>query len=183
MIPAEGHTYEYGRCTKCNEIDPNFKPAIIEGADGVWKKGSTETLSFRSDGRYADFLKVQVDGRDVAASNYEVGEGGNTLVTLKASYLETLSVGGHSFAIVFQTGTAETTFTVIKAENGSSGQEQETPSDQSGEASRTDAKASKTGDKVPGTGDDSRAALWGMLALFAGVGSAEIVLVRRRKIR
>ena len=183
VIPAEGHTYEYGRCTKCNEIDPNFKPAIIEGADGVWKKGSTETLSFRSDGRYADFLKVQVDGRDVAASNYEVGEGGNTLVTLKASYLETLSVGGHSFAIVFQTGTAETTFTVIKAENGSSGQEQETPSDQSGEASRTDAKASKTGDKVPGTGDDSRAALWGMLALFAGVGSAEIVLVRRRKIR
>ena len=205
------HTYESGRCTQCNGIDPDFRPVITEGAGSVWKKGSKDTLSFRSDAGYADFLKVQVDGNDVAVTDYEVSEG-STIVTLKASYLESLSVGVHTLSVVSQTGTAETTFTIQKGEGGS-GQTQETPSDPSEnipqggggtETPKTEDEASKaesgipltgggdskagsdtsnTGGKAPGTGDDSRAALWGMLALFAGVCSAKIVLVRRRKIR
>ena len=191
--------------------DSDFRPAITEGAGGVWKKGSKDTLSFRSDAGYADFLKVQVDGSDVAVKDYEVSEG-STIVTLKASYLETLSVGVHTLSVVSQTGTAETTFTIQEGEGGS-GQTQETPSDPSenipqggggtetpktedettkaesgtsqtgGGDSKAGSDTSNTGGKAPGTGDDSRAALWGMLALFAGVCSAKIVLVRRRKIR
>ena len=133
-------------------------------------------------------------------------------MTLKASYLESLSVGVHTLSVVSQTGTAEATFTIQEGEGGSSGQDQETPSDPSenipqgggGETPKTedettkaesgtsqtgggDSKAgsdiSNTSGKAPGTGDDSRAALWGMLALFAGVCSAKAVLVRRRKIK
>ena len=124
------HTYESGRCTQCNGIDPDFRPVITEGAGGVWKKGSKDTLSFRSDAGYADFLKVQVDGNDVAVTDYEVSEG-STIVTLKASYLESLSVGIHTLSAISQTGTAETTFAIQEGEGGSSGQEQETPSDPS----------------------------------------------------
>ena len=211
VIPVKEHTYESGRCTQCNGIDPDFRPSITEGAGGVWKKGSKDTLSFRSDAGYADFLKVQMDGSDVAVTDYEVSEG-STIVTLKSSYLESLSVGVHTLAIVSQTGTAEATFTIQEGEGGGTGQEQETPSDPSentpqggdGETSKTedettkaesgtsltgggDSKAgsdtSNTSGKAPGTGDDSRAALWGMLALFAGICSAEIVLVRRKKIK
>ena len=49
--------------------------------------------------------------------------------------------------------------------------------------SKAGSDTSNTSGKAPGTGDDSRAALWGMLALFAGICSAEIVLVRRKKIK
>ena len=224
--------------------DSDFRPVITEGADGVWTKGSTEALSFRSNAEYTDFLKVQVDGSDVAVTDYEVsyGSDGSTFVTLKVSYLETLSVGVHTLAVISQTGTAETTFTIRQGEGGGTGQDQETPSDPSeetpsdpsentppsdgggdppktddgipqtgGEDSTAGDETVNTGDeaaksesgtsltdggdsrigsdtsnirgKAPGTGDDSRAALWGMLALLAGVCSAQTLLVRRRKIK
>ena len=114
-IPATGHSYENGKCTVCGGIDPAFKAMIIEGANGKWQKGSEDALSFTSNAAFADFLKVQVDGKDLDASNYTVEEG-STIVTLKPSYLETLSAGKHTLAIVSDTGTAETEFTVVAAE-------------------------------------------------------------------
>ena len=115
MIPAAGHSYENGKCTVCSEVDPAFKAMIIEGANGKWQKGSEDGLSFTSNAAFADFQKVQVDGKDLDASNYAVKEG-STVVTLNASYLETLSAGKHTLAIVSDTGTAETEFTVVAAE-------------------------------------------------------------------
>lgn len=114
-IPATGHRYENGKCIVCSEVDSAFKAMIIEGANGKWHKGSEDGLSFTSNAAFADFLKVQVDGKGVDASNYTVKEG-STIVTLNASYLETLSAGKHTLAIVSDTGTAETEFTVLAAE-------------------------------------------------------------------
>ena len=115
MLKAIGHSYENGKCTVCSEVDPAFKAMIIEGANGKWQKGSEDGLSFTSNAAFADFQKVQVDGNDVDSSNYTVKEG-STVVTLNASYLETLPAGKHTLAIVSDTGTAETEFTVVAAE-------------------------------------------------------------------
>lgn len=113
-IPATGHSYENGKCTVCGAIDPNFTPEIIAGANGTWQKGTQDGLSFTSNAAFDDFIKVQVDGKDLDASNYTIKEG-STIVTLKASYLETLSVGKHTLAIVSDTGIAETEFTILAA--------------------------------------------------------------------
>ena len=67
-----------------------------------------------SNAAYEYFQKVQVDGKDLDVSNYTVKEG-STIVTLKAEYLETPSVGKHTLAIVSETGTATTEFTVKAA--------------------------------------------------------------------
>ena len=116
IIPATGHSYgDDGHCMACGAVDSDFAPAIIAGANATWQKGSEDGLSFTSNAAFADFLKVQVDGKDVDASNYTVKEG-STIVTLNASYLETLSAGKHTLAIVSDTGTAETEFTVLAAE-------------------------------------------------------------------
>lgn len=116
IIPATGHSYgDDGHCMACGAVDSDFAPAIIAGANATWQKGSEDGLSFTSNAAFADFLKVQVDGKDVDASNYTVKEGG-TIVTLNASYLGTLSAGKHTLAIVSDTGTAETEFTVLAAE-------------------------------------------------------------------
>lgn len=114
-IPATGHSYENGKCIVCGAVDPAFKAMIIEGANGKWQKGSEGGLSFASNAAFADFLKVQVDGKDLDASNYAVKED-STVVTLNASCLETLPVGKHTLAIVSDAGTAETEFTVVAAE-------------------------------------------------------------------
>ena len=147
-IPATGHSYENGKCTVCDTIDPDFKVVITAGANGTWQKGTKDGLSFTSSADFADFVKVQVDGKDLDASNYTVKEG-STIVTLKAEYLETLSVGKHTLAVVSETGTAETEFTIKAA-----------------------AVADDT--QSPQTGDSSNIALWIVLLLISG--GAGIVL-------
>ena len=155
-IPATGHSYDNGKCTVCGAIASDFKAVITAGANGSWQKGTKDGLSFTSNAAYKHFQKVQVDGKDLDASNYTVKEG-STIVTLKTSYLETLSVGKHTLAIVSETGTATTEFT-IKA------------------AAVTDDTQS------PQTGDDSNIALWIAVLLAAGTAlTGTAVYSRKRK--
>ena len=63
-------------------------------------------------------MGVKVDGNLVDVKNYTVKEG-STIVTLKADYLNTLSVGKHTFEIIWTDGTASTRFTVSKSDSGS----------------------------------------------------------------
>lgn len=113
-IPATGHSYDNGKCTVCGAISSDFKAVITAGANGSWQKGTKDGLSFTSNAAYKHFRKVQVDGKDLDAANYTVKEG-STIVTLKAEYLETLSVGKHTLAIVSDTGTAAAEFTIQAA--------------------------------------------------------------------
>ena len=155
-IPATGHSYDNGKCTVCGAIASDFKVIITAGANGSWQKGTKDGLTFTSNAAYKHFQKVQVDGKDLDASNYTVKEG-STIVTLKAEYLETLSDGKHTLAIVSETGTATTEFT-IKA------------------AAVTDDTQS------PQTGDDSNIALWIAVLLAAGTAlTGTAVYSRKRK--
>lgn len=155
-IPATGHSYDDGKCTVCGAIASDFKVIIAAGANGSWQKGTKDGLTFTSNAAYKYFQKVQVDGKDLDVSNYTVKEG-STIVTLKAEYLETLSVGKHTLAIVSETGTATTEFTV-KA------------------AAVTDDTQS------PQTGDDSNIALWIAVLLAAGTAlTGTAVYSRKRK--
>ena len=118
-IPATGHSYDNGKCTVCGAISSDFKAVITAGANGSWQKGTKDSLSFTSNAAYKHFRKVQVDGKDLDAANYTVKEG-STIVTLKAEYLETLSVGKHTLAIVSDTGTAAAEFTIQAAPTSTS---------------------------------------------------------------
>ena len=75
---------------------------------------------------------------------------------LKAPYLETLSVGKHTLAIVSETGTAETEFTIKAA-----------------------AVADDTA--VPQTGAGSNVALWIAVMLAAGTALTGTVLYSRKR--
>lgn len=68
------------------------KPVIIAGANSVWEKGSKKGLVITSDAAFADFVKVVVNGQDLDETNYEKTEG-STVITLKPTYLNTLSAG------------------------------------------------------------------------------------------
>lgn len=168
-IPAFGHSYKNGKCTVCGAIDPDFKAVITTGANGTWQKGTKDGLSFASNAALADFQKVSVDGKDLDASSYTVEEG-STIVTLRPSYLDTLSVGKHTLAIVSDTGTAETEFTVLAAE------EHAVP-----EGQVTDNEVANDGDKesLPKTGDASVLPI-AMLSILIIVSIVAGVLALRR---
>ncbi len=52
-----------------------------------------------------------MDGNLIDRSNYTAKEG-STIITLKASYLNTLSAGTHTVEILWTDGSASTTFTI-----------------------------------------------------------------------
>ena len=92
---------------------------ILDGANSSWTQNSDGSLSIRGSGAFSDFVGVKVDGTLIDAENYTVKEG-STIVTLKAGYLNTLTVGSHTLEIVWTDGSASTIFT-IEAESPQTG--------------------------------------------------------------
>ena len=152
--------------------EPVQPPVIIAGANGSWQKSGTDGLSFTSNAAFADFIKVQVDGKDLDASNYTVKEG-STIVTLNAAYLNTLSVGKHTLSIVSANGTATTEFTITAVQGGDDSQTGGTTPQEPGK---------NGGDKTnPQTGDSSNAVLWIALLFASGVGLMGAAVYSRKK--
>ena len=75
--------------------EPSGGDYKIEGNNSNYVPGSNKPLSFRGDGDYDKFLRVEVDGSKVEKTNYTVREG-STIITFKPNYLATLSNGTHT---------------------------------------------------------------------------------------
>ena len=152
--------------------EPVQPPVIIAGANGSWQKSGTDGLSFTSNAAFADFIKVQVDGKDLDASNYTVKEG-STIVTLNAAYLNTLSVGKHTLSVVSANGTATTEFTITAVQSGDDNQTGGTTPQEPG---KNEGAATN-----PQTGDSSNAVLWIALLFASGVGLMGAAVYSRKK--
>jgi hypothetical protein len=83
---------------------------ISEGQKAEWTQGGEDGVLFQTDSK-ASFVKIQVDGKDVAARYVETAEGGGA-VTLTKEYLDELDTGAHTLTIIYADGSAKTTFTV-----------------------------------------------------------------------
>ena len=92
-------------------IIDKLAPSITDGINAKWGKGDENGLTFKSDAAFSDFVEVLVDGKTVAAENYEKREG-SIVIQLKASYLATLAAGEHTLTIRSASGDATTKFTI-----------------------------------------------------------------------
>ena len=177
-IPAKDATVtatgnkEYWHCKDCkkyfsdaagtNEIKlddmiiSKLSPEIIEGKGQSITVGEKKELIFKSNASFSDFIRVELDGKNLDEKNYTVKES-STVVTLKADYVATLSVGEHTIGIVSTNGTATTTFTVK-------------------------AKTAVDNDTdSPQTGDNSNMALWIALLAASVFGLAGTAVYSKRK--
>ncbi len=87
---------------------------ISDGAEQTIDVSSSNDAVFKSAAAIAYFTKLTIDGNEVAAGNYNVTSG-STIVTIKNSYLKTLTNGSHTLSIVSTIGSADTTFTVTNS--------------------------------------------------------------------
>lgn len=99
---------------------------VIEGANGVWTKNSDKTLVFRANGDFSKFTGVKVDDTLIDAKNY-TAVSGSTVITLKADYLQTLSVGTHKLTVVYTDGECSTNFEVKQATTPTGGKDTTSP--------------------------------------------------------
>ena len=84
---------------------------IIEGTKSTWNGSTSEGLTIRGDGDFEKFAGVRVDGNWIPSVHYEA-KAGSTIVTLKPSYLASLSEGEHTVDIMWIDDSASTTFNV-----------------------------------------------------------------------
>ena len=143
---------------------------ILDGANTSWEQNSDGSLSIRGSGEFSKFVGVKIDGNLVDVKNYTVKKG-STIVTLKADYLNTLSVGNYTFEIIWTDGTAATRFTVIKSDSGSD----ETKDN---DGNQTDDNQQIT---APKTGDNSHTVLWISLLGVSLAGLLSMMYVRKKK--
>ena len=146
---------------------------ILDGANSSWTQNSDGSLSIRGSGAFSKFVGVKVDGRTlVDAKNYSVKEG-STIVTLKTDYLNSLSVGTHTFEILWMDGSANTTFTVVKNTSDSD-------KDNDNTAQTTDAKKDNQNVAAPNAGDNTSVA-W-LFTLFILSGAGFIITAKKHRV-
>ena len=131
-----------------------FPPEIIEGNNATVNNGEKKSLTFRSNAAFADFIRVELDGKTLDEKDYTKAEG-SIIVTLNNNFVSTLSVGEHTLGIVSESGTATAKFTV---------------------------KASEIPNESPTTGDDNMVAVWSFAAVLslAVLGFTTVVSKKKR---
>ncbi|MFR4774927.1 MAG: hypothetical protein ACLUAI_01830 [Lachnospira sp.] len=127
---------------------------IIEGNNATVNNGEKKSLTFRSNAAFADFIRVELDGKTLDEKDYTKAEG-SIIVTLNNNFVSTLSVGEHTLGIVSESGTATAKFTV---------------------------KASEIPNESPKTGDDNMVAVWSFAAVLslAVLGFTTVVSKKKR---
>ena len=99
---------------------------ILEGENQTYVIDSNKDVIIRASGDLAYLGKIKVDGVDLDTKHYDV-ESGSTILTLKASYLNTLAEGDHTVEFLYSGGTPETTgsvstkLTIAKNNSGGNG--------------------------------------------------------------
>ena len=111
---------------------------IIAGNGSQWTVGDGGSITMTANGPVEKFVSIEVDGKAVDASNYTV-RSGSTIITLKPSYLSTLSVGKHTLTVIYTDGETSGEFEILK----------------------------KAGLTVTETGDNSNVILWITLMFIA----------------
>lgn len=84
---------------------------ILKGDNGIFEKTVDDSLSIQIDHDFIENVRVEVDGKEVAKTNYKVTKG-STIVTFDKEYLESLAVGNHEVKVYFEDGVATSTITV-----------------------------------------------------------------------
>lgn len=198
VIDKEATSTEKGskheQCTVCNyaktavEIPPVKAGAeetktsykIIEGTESSYVLQSGNSLTIRVDAEFSKFAGIKVDGVQIGKDNYDV-KSGSTIVTLKSSYLNTLTAGTHNLEMLWTDGSASTTFTIQASVN----QNPDNKNQETATASNTHPAAQnntkQTTDKSPKTGDYNNPLVWAAWLIVSEIIIAGTVYYRKKK--
>lgn len=112
---------KHKECTVCHRVlETQTIPSmgtelkIIAVDNQIYDKASGSDVTITCNGDFAKFTGIKVDGSVVDSSNY-TAVSGSTVLTLKASYLGTLTDGSHTITFVYTDGEANANLTVRTA--------------------------------------------------------------------
>ena len=151
--------------TKEDTVVSKLAPKIIDGNNAKIDKSSKEPVSFRSDAAFADFIRVELDGKELVKDKDYTLKEGSIIATLTPEFATTLTAGEHTLGIVSESGTAIASFTVTD-DNASS-----------------DNSTDNT-DKSPQTGDNSNIIFWSLISVISlAVLCTTGLIFKKKKVR
>ena len=167
--------------------------AITEGTGSSYALQSGNSLTVRGNGDFSKFTGIKVDGVQIGAENYEA-KSGSTIVTLKSSYLDTLTAGTHSLEILWTDGSASTAFAIQQSEsqkpdndvkelNTNQNPVNQNPANQNPQSvpqnntEQTDSMKNES----PKTGEDDNLLVLAAWLFLLGSGFAGVTYYRKRK--
>ena len=148
-------TYSYVQPNRDVTIEVTYKTnyKFTKGDGSSVLKNSGNDLSFTVNGAFDKFTGIEVDGKAVDEANYTV-KSGSTIITLKASYLKTLSAGKHTITVKYSDGQAQGTFYVTLTGDGT----------------------------TPPTGDNSQIVLWIGLMTVSALAVVVLLIEQRKRM-
>lgn len=145
---------------------------ITAGAGGTHELSTDGTLTITCDGALDKLTGIYVDDKLVDTANYTL-QSGSTILTFKADYLNTLSVGTHKVKFQYSDGSAESTFVIKAASSQDTTTQDTTTSD-----TTQDTTAPSEKDDAPKAGDSTPIAWLFIIAVISGAG---VVYFGRKK--
>lgn len=152
---------------KKDTVIAKIAPKIIDGNNAKIDKSSKEPVSFRSDAAFADFIRVELDDKELVKDKDYTLKEGSIIATLTPEFAATLSAGEHTLGIVSVSGTAKTTFTVTADTLPT------TVSDNSDD---------KNSEKSPQTGENNNVILWSVVVYLVAICTIGLKL-NKKKVR
>ena len=155
--------------------DEGFSYVNTSGDGSVWHDGDgdlafTFARTVDEAETFSHFTGIEVDGQAVEPTEY-TAVSGSVVITLKASYLETLSTGDHTLTAMFDDGDDATAdFSVVR----------DTPSISTGGST---AGGNTAGPTIPQTGDDSPLDVYLALIIVSLLAALVSLLAVRRTRR
>ena len=151
-----------------NPPAPTPTYTITTGAGGTYELSTDGTLTITCDGALDKLTGIYVNDKLVDAANYTL-RSGSTILTFKASYLNTLSVGTYKVKFQYSDESAETTFVIKEASVKDTSTQDTTTQDTSTQDTTTqNTTAPSKKDDVPKTGDNTPIAWLFMIAVISG---------------
>lgn len=195
-VNKEGSYDEVIYCKDCGKelsrvgkTTPKFVYEVLEGKDGEHEDETQGTLTFKVNGEFSKFTGLKIDDKEVDKSKYTV-KSGSTIVTLDADYLNSLSVGTHKIAFVYDDGEVTTNFKVsevVKDDNKEQETKQENNnseiSNENKDTSVEEKTSTKNNKSSVNTGDNSNITIWTLGLLASAILFVIIVkcIVKNRK--
>jgi hypothetical protein len=144
---------------KIPDVAPQYK--IVKGADISFKKGTASGIEIISNGDFSKFKGLKIDGVLLGTEHY-TAVSGSTVVTLKAAYIQTLTVGVHTVEFVYEDGGVQTELTILVAD-------------------KPEVSANPVTPQNPDTGDNTPMAWLCLLLFTSGAGILYIMLFNKKR--
>lgn len=135
------------------EATEEFVYEIVEGMNSAQTKKSNGTITIVGNGDINEFKEIKVDNVKVDETNYTISDTESS-ITLLSTYIDTLAVGTHTFEMIWEGGSARTSFVI----NERSDEEETTTSTEEETTTSTDEEETTIGeeseDKDNGTDEE-----------------------------